>query len=361
MRILVNAIHAKAGGGLTYLRHLLPRLAGEADFDIAVIPHPSQAGAFAALSPSLRIHAIAMPRSWLGLLVWEQLVLPIRARRIGYDLLFSAANFGPLAVGAQVIVLQNALSVARLERRLSMRLYWATLRLMTLASMGRARAAIAVSHYAAATAGAREPRRRTAIIHHGVDAAFTPSEATPGPGAPLLAVADLYVQKNLGRLIEATAILRRARPVIRLDIAGEAVDADHAAALRNLVAKLGLEQTVRFLGRCPADRLVELYRSCAVFVFPSLEESFGMPLVEAMACGAPVVASQSGATPEIVGEAALLCDATDPQALAAAIGRVLDDGELRRSLRRRAIARAQDFSWDDCARCTASVLRQAAG
>jgi glycosyltransferase involved in cell wall biosynthesis len=126
-----------------------------------------------------------------------------------------------------------------------------------------------------------------------------------------------------------------------------------------LAARLGLDETVRFLGRCPPDRLVELYRSCAVFVFPSLEESFGMPLVEAMACGAPVVASRSGATPEIAGEAALLCDAADPQALADAIGRVLDDPELRGALRRRALARAQAFSWDDCARRTAAVLRQA--
>jgi glycosyltransferase involved in cell wall biosynthesis len=145
-----------------------------------------------------------------------------------------------------------------------------------------------------------------------------------------------------------------------LRIAGEAIDVDYAEELRCLIATLGLGDAVAFIGRCERAALIELYQGCTVFVFPSTEESFGMPLVEAMACGAPVVASMSAATPEIAGGAALLCDPASPNALADAISRVLDDAALRQALRRQSLDRARAFSWPDCARRTAAVLRDAA-
>jgi glycosyltransferase involved in cell wall biosynthesis len=359
LRILVNAIHARSGGGLTYLRHLLPLLAADADLEIHVVPHPAKAAFFASLSPALAVHPLAMPAGWLQLLVWEQLVLPLSARRIGYDVVLSPANFGPLAIRRQVIVIQNALTVGARERRLAKKLYWAVLRLMTLLSLAIVRQAIAVSRYAAATARFRLPRQADpVIIHHGVDAAFVPG--TQARGDFLLAVADLYVQKNLHGLIEALALVRQRRPAIRLRIAGEAIDGDYAARLQTLVAERDLGTAVELLGRRTSEELITLYQSCAVFVFPSTEESFGMPLVEAMACGAPIVASMSAATPEIAGDAALLCDAEAPEDLAGSILAVLDDSALREDLQRRALARARDFSWQDCARRTAAVLRAAA-
>ncbi|MBV8650531.1 MAG: glycosyltransferase [Alphaproteobacteria bacterium] len=362
LRVLVNAIHARAGGGLTYLRHLLPLLAAEPDLDIHVIPHPSQADAFAALSPALHLHRLAMPEGWAALLAWEQLALPRLARRIGYDILFSPANFGPLAIRAQIIVLQTPLTVRRREARLGKRAYWAALRLMTALSLAVTRRAVAVSRYAAETnSGGALKALPPVIIHHGVAEAFSPPPAQAANAPFLLAVSDLYVQKNLLRLIEAMAAIRRTHPAITLRIAGHAVDAGYAAELQRRVAALGLGDTVLFLGRCDRATLIDLYRSCAVFVFPSTEETFGMPLVEAMACGAPVVAARSAATPEIAGEAALLCDPDDAGDMARAILRVLDDPALRQNLRDRSLERARAFSWPDCARRTAELLREAAG
>jgi glycosyltransferase involved in cell wall biosynthesis len=357
--VLVNAIHARAGGGITYLRNLLPLLAAEDDLDIHLIPHPSQADSLAALSPLIRVHCLAMPKNWLPLILWEQLMLPLLAARIGYDVVFSPANFGPIFLPAQVVVVQNAVSVAASEHRVGKKFYWGALRTMTALSLLFTRRAIAVSQYAADSSAAPFPSTAPVIIHHGVSAMFSPAPIASPRRAFLLAVGDLYIQKNLHRLIEALPLVRRQHPEIVLNIAGDEVDADYAATLSRLVVALGLTDAVTFLGRRHGTELVELYRCCAAFVFPSTIESFGMPLVEAMACGAPVIASNTSAIPEIAGDAALLCNPEDPHDIAEKIICVLDDSVLRQSLRDRGIVRAQAFSWQECAGRTADVLRDA--
>src|SRR5262249_33785100 len=197
-----------------------------------------------------------------------------------------------LLVSEQVLVLQNALGVGTLERRWRKRLYWTALALMTRFSLRRARRAIAVSRYVAASAGARA----TTIVPHGVDETFAPGPARAD--APfLLAVGDLYIQKNLHALLDAFQLVAPTQPNLELRIAGTAIDADYAARLTRQAQQLGLADRVRFLGRVPQAELIELYRSCTIFVFPSLEESFGMPLLEAMACGAPIIAADRAAMP----------------------------------------------------------------
>jgi glycosyltransferase involved in cell wall biosynthesis len=358
--VLVNAIHARAGGGITYLRNLLPLLAAEYDLDIHIIPHPSQADSLAALSPLICIHRLGMPKTWLPLLIWEQLILPLFAARIGYDVVFSPANFGPLFLPAQVVVVQNAVSVGASEQRVGKKFYWSALRTMTTLSLLFTRRAIAVSQYAAVSSAPPFRRPAPIIIHHGVSAIFSPAPISSPRRAFLLAVGDLYIQKNFHHLIEALPLVRRQHSEIVLNIAGGEVDADYAATLRRLVVALDLSDFVTFLGRRHSTELVELYRGCAAFVFPSTIESFGMPLVEAMACGAPVIASNTTAMPEIAGDAALLCNPEDPRDIAEKIICVLDDSVLRESLRDRGLARAQAFSWNECARRTAAVLRNAA-
>jgi glycosyltransferase involved in cell wall biosynthesis len=255
---------------------------------------------------------------------------------------------------------QNAITVGTQERRFGKRLYWASLRAMTALSLLLMRRAIAVSQYVAETMPAGPRRAAPVVVHHGVAAVFSPP---PNAGARedfLLAVGDLYVQKNLYTLIEAIALVRRQHPDIVLRIAGTEIDADYAAALHRLVRERGLGDAIVFLGRRDLAELVELFRRCIAFVFPSTIESFGMPLVEAMACGAPVIASNTTAMPEIAGGAALLFNPAEPRDIAAAILRVLGDPALRQSLSERALIRAKTFSWADCARRTATVLREAA-
>jgi len=357
-RILINAIHARAGGGVTYLRNLLPLLATEPDLELHLIAHPDQKDSFAAALPMIRLHEVTMPRRWFALLLWEQIVLPFIACRIGFDAMLSPANFAPLALPVQAIVIQNAVGVGAHEGRLAKKIYWAALRVMTFLSLLVVRRAIAVSRYVADTAAAPFRLAGIAVIHHGVEPVFAPTQAISPSDGFLLAVGDLYVQKNLHHLIDALVIVRRRYPSMTLRIAGAEIDVGYAAGLRQRIVALGMGDAVVLLGRRPIAELVELYRSCAIFVFPSLMESFGMPLVEAMACGAPVVASNAGAVPEIAGGAALLCDPGRADDIAEKILRVLDDPALRRSLRDRSLARAKAFSWETCARRTAGVLRE---
>ncbi len=125
--------------------------------------------------------------------------------------------------------------------------------------------------------------------------------------------------------------------------------------LSKQVVDLGLENCVRFLRQVSNEDLVLLYNSASLFVFPSRYEGFGLPLLEAMACGVPVVAANNSSIPEVVGDAGLLVDAQDPNGLAEAIFQVLTDKDLELNLRKKGHMRATQFSWDRCGRETIAV------
>jgi glycosyltransferase involved in cell wall biosynthesis len=365
LRVLVNAVHAKSGGGITYLRNLLPRLSAEADIDLHLLLSPAQVEAFSDLEGSVNLRVVDAPRSWWALILWEQLVLPFSAHRRGSDVMFSPANYGPLLIRAQVVALQSAPTVGRVERRLRRRIYWRVLGVVTILSQIAARRTIAVSRYVA------QLSRRGAIgrwlpdprlIHHGVGAAFSPAPTGGGREGFLLVVSDVYVQKNIHGLVVALAALRTEGRILHLKVAGSVdVDPVYMAELRKVIRAQDAGDLLEFLGRQSTEALVALYRRCALFVFPSTEESFGMPLVEAMACGAPIAASKTAATPEIAADAALLFDPHDPKDMAEKIARALDDAVLREDLAAKGLKRAREFCWDKAARETACVLREAAG
>jgi alpha-1,3-rhamnosyl/mannosyltransferase len=119
-----------------------------------------------------------------------------------------------------------------------------------------------------------------------------------------------------------------------------------------------VSQEICFLPSVPDDELAVLYSSAAVFVFPSLGEGFGLPPLEAMACGAPVIAANTSAVPEVVGSAAILIDPADGSALTTAMVRLLEDATRRDALSRAGRARAADFSWERCARQTRAVYQR---
>ena len=359
LRLLVNGLHAKTGGGLTYLRNMLPLLAAADGVELHLCLHDGQVGLSEDAMDGVTVHRLSFKSGFWRLPIAEQVHVPRLARRIGADVTFSPANYGPILAPGSVILLRNALGVAFVEKRPLKMAYWALVTIGTALSLLACRRAIAVSEFARRSAGVIPwSRDRIAVIHHGVSATFS-----PGPGERdgfLLAVSDLYVQKNIDNLILALARLRDARPDIMLKIAGRPVDRDYEDSLRRLVRHLGLEGHVRFLGSVSEGELLELYRRCAVFVFPSTVETFGNPLLEAMACGAPIASSNAAAMPEVLGEAALFFDPASIDDMAAALARLLDDAELCRELGCKAAVRARQFSWQRTAEATLSVIREAA-
>jgi glycosyltransferase involved in cell wall biosynthesis len=161
----------------------------------------------------------------------------------------------------------------------------------------------------------------------------------------ILYAGNIKPHKNLERLIEAFYLLRReGLEQVKLLIIGDEIS--KYATLRRAVHRYKLHQYVRFFGFVPDRTLAVLYRLAGVFVFPSLYEGFGLPPLEAMAGGTPVITSNVSSLPEVVGDAAMLIDPYDPVAIASAMRRVLSEPALRDDLRRRGFARVKEFSWD---------------
>ena len=165
----------------------------------------------------------------------------------------------------------------------------------------------------------------------------------------VLYAGNVKPHKNLERLIDAFHFVRkRGLDHLKLVLIGDEIS--KYTALRRAVHKHQLHKYVRFLGYLPEETLAVMYRLAGVFVFPSLYEGFGLPPLEAMASGTPVVTSNVSSLPEVAGDAAVLVDPYDPQAIADGIYRVLTDERLRRDLVHKGIARAGQFSWEQSVR-----------
>ena len=208
---------------------------------------------------------------------------------------------------------------------------------------------------------------RITVVHHGVDPRFVRPDAGSvaslraklGLVRPyLLFVGTAEPRKNLPRLLDAYARLRGAgHPDLCFVIAGKA--AWGSQALRDRIAQLALQDDVVLTGPVDSADLPALYAGADVFSLPSIAEGFGMPLLEAMACGTPVVASNATALPEVYGDAALGVDPFDSDALADAIARIRSDTALRDSLVERGLRRAAAFSWHYSAQRLAAVFEGA--
>jgi glycosyltransferase involved in cell wall biosynthesis len=173
----------------------------------------------------------------------------------------------------------------------------------------------------------------------------------------VLYVGNIKPHKNLVRLIEAFAALRKGElEDVKLLIIGDEIS--RLPALRRAVHSLKLHKHVRFLGYQPDDTLAILYRLASVFVFPSLYEGFGLPPLEAMASGTPVVTSNVSSLPEVTGDAAVLVDPYDVTSIEDGMRRVLTDPALAASMRERGLQRAREFSWERSVKRTLEVYQK---
>jgi len=178
-------------------------------------------------------------------------------------------------------------------------------------------------------------------------------------GAYLFSLSTLEPRKNFSRLIEAYALLPEGvRKRFALVVAGGQgwKNEDITATLR----RLGLESRIKFLGYIPEEDRAPLMRESELFVLPSLDEGFGIPVLEAMACGTPVVTSARGALPEVGGEAVVYTDPLRPESIADGILSILENPNFRQELSKAGAARAAAFQWTVSARALADVFQRAA-
>ncbi len=174
----------------------------------------------------------------------------------------------------------------------------------------------------------------------------------------VLFVSSLFPYKNCDGLLRAWALARGELGARQLAIVGNGRNEKYLASLHSLAAELGISGDVVFVGGIPLEETVRFYRAADVFVYPSLNETFGLPILEAMACGCPVVTSDTSAMPETAGGGAVLCDPRDPASIARAILEAA--GPARDRLRDFGLRRAGQFTWGATAAATLDVYREAA-
>jgi glycosyltransferase involved in cell wall biosynthesis len=302
-----------------------------------------------------------------GLLTVGQWQIAHLARRLKLDVVHDPTGVMSLLLtgGARVLTIHDAIPYVcpQTSTRLDWLIYHAWLPLAVRAAdavitdSGRSREDIVT--YLPVSPG------RVVVVPLAADRRFRPMETADvepvlrgyGVEQPyILYVGSLESRKNLPRLLQAYARLRQWSARWTLVIVG--ARKWKSSPIFDTVEQLRLGPYVHFTGYVADTHLPALYAGAELFVFPSTYEGFGLPVLEAMACGTPVVCSNTSSLPEVVGDAALTVDPTDVEGLAEAMRRVLADAGLRQDLRARGLARAQQFTWERTARETLAVYRQ---
>jgi glycosyltransferase involved in cell wall biosynthesis len=355
-------------------RALVPQLRpGER---LTLLGHPDHPIPLPA-SPAVQVHPLAVSPFSLT----QQWEVPSLLRRLGADLYHSPYYLMPYLPGLRTVLTVYDVIPLRHPEHSSVRARL-LFRLTTALALLSAAQVLAISEAARQdfVADFRVPAGRIRAIPLAADPAFRPQppqvieEVRRRYNLPdrfVLYLGSNKPHKNLVRLVQAwrhagcrLQVAGSQVPVSRLVIAG-AWDPRYPEARmlaeqgNNLQPSTFNLQSIVWLGRVPEADLPALYAAAAAFVFPSLYEGFGLPVLEAMACGAPVVCSAVSSLPETAGDAALLVDPTDVDALAAALARVLLEPDLAADLRARGFEQAARFTWDRTAAETLSIYRQA--
>lgn len=375
-QLLSGAASYRSAGVSHYSRSLLTALGelaaeGATPHRFTALTHTPE---FQTAGVRCVVSALPLERPPLRI-AWEQSVLPRELQRLDADLVHGLVNVLPLATRVPGVVTVHDLSFLRLPEKFpaAKRFY---LTASAAASARRAARIIAVSGQTAGDLARffRISPGKITVIYNGVDGRFTPGRAEDAaafrqrkelPARYLLFVGTLEPRKNLETLITAYATWRartltgeqamRADEDVHLVLAG-ARGWFYDEIFRR-VAQAGLEAQVHFAGYLPSDELPEWYRAAEACVYPSLFEGFGLPVLEAMACGTPVLCSAAPGVAEAAGDAALAVPPTEIEAWVAGLALMTGQPELRDELRRRGLARAAGLSWRRTAEATLEVYK----
>jgi glycosyltransferase involved in cell wall biosynthesis len=355
MRIAIDARKLHDFGIGTYIRNVLRGLARlDSQTEYVLLCRPGDADIAADLGPNFRtVIETARPYS-----VGEQFKIPLSLVRERAHLLHEPHYVLPPATRCRAVVTIHDCIHLMFPQYLPGSLAHFYARASMWSAVKKADRVMTVSE-----ASKRDilrffdiPPEKVAVIHNAIDERFLaePDEERMERIKQryqldhpfLLYVGNIKPHKNLERLVEGFAKARhKGLGDVRLVIVGD----QHSKypPLRQAVHRHRLDKDVRFLGFQPYDMLAVFYRLARAFVFPSLYEGFGLPPLEAMACGTPVVTSNVSSLPEVAGDAAVLVDPYDTDSIADGITRAVTDDRLREELTRRGLARAREFSWTE--------------
>ncbi|MCX6632193.1 MAG: glycosyltransferase family 1 protein [Candidatus Solibacter sp.] len=361
MRIGVNALYlipGGVGGTEIYLRSLLTALAEidhhnhyfvftnrETGPDL-VPPRPN----FTHVPQAVR--AVNRPAR----LLWEQSALPLAAARLSLDVLFNPGFTAPLLCGCpQVTVFHDMQHKRHPEYFRWFDLPFWNFFLFWSATVSRRIVAVSGATADDLRRWYRLPPAKIRIVPSGVDPRFFELAACRCPEPFLLAVSTLHPHKNLDGLLRAFAVFRQRHPEYRLVVSG--IHGFFSAELHALRDRLHLADCVEFPGWIPREQLYGFYARADAFLYPSLFEGFGLPVLEALAAGVPTGCSQIEPVNSIAAGAALKFDPRDPSAIAEVMHRLVADGELRERLAVAGPLRAAEFSWRTTAEGVLDVFR----
>ncbi|MBI9075444.1 MAG: glycosyltransferase family 4 protein [Desulfatibacillum sp.] len=363
MRIGINAIFlapGKGGGMERYLSNMVRAMAEQVPRG-SLVAFGSREG-LPCLEGIAPVVASPVPASqrWARIL-WEQVVFPKVAREWKCDVMISFGNVCPVRLPCPSLVVMHDLipytpahGFSPLEKMTAKFLF----RMTALAADG----VVTVSGFSKGQIVQilEIPGNKVSVIPGACDPVFFQQRQKKENGKPIiLAGASALPHKNLEGLLRAYQIFanheRKNTPLVITHTHGtdkEIMDRAH---------QMGLGGRVTTTGRISDQELAFLYQRAAVFVCPSVYEGFGLPVLEAMASGAPVISSQAASLPEVAGGSALLVDPRNPAQIAGAMGLVLEDQDLRRKLSAMGTERAKEFSWEKSAAALLALARKTAG
>ncbi len=375
MKIAINATSSIAGGGVTYIKNLLTGLSKtETDHQYIVLTTAAGRERFYFTHPRFTFLSFKIPsQSPLLRLCWEQTFLTSLLRRLKVDVLFSPANIAPLfSKIPNVVMIQNIEPFGNnvsVRRGLLSGIRLKLLKWLTILSIKKSLRVIfpSVKAYNVVEQSGVS-LKHAEVVYHGIDGKiFHPFlnddtllqllQKKYGLDRFILFVSNIQRYKNFLELIQAFTLLRgKIDDRIQLVFAGGCYDAVYYRELISFITAQKLENRIIFLGDVPYEYLPYLYAGCTLFVYPSTCESFGMTMVEAMSCGAPILASNREPMPEICGDAAKYFDPTDPAAIAEALFVTMNDANVLSTMGTNSIKRSRHFSWENTASRVLKIL-----
>ena len=376
MRIAINALSAVAGCGVTYLNQLFKYLSEiDRKNDYLIITTKKGDGVLVANYRNFQVLSFKFPSiSPVFRIFWEQFYLWYILKKNRVTILYAPANIGLIFSSIPTVLMIQTVAPFDYEmikkQNVYYRLKFNLLRILTSLSIKKARNVIFISDKARKELSHyyKLQKDNTSLIYHGRSEIFKPDldsrrlmeiKQKYGLDEFVLYVSNIYKYKNFSELIHAFSLIKeQVNAGLKLALVGKSFDEQYTKSLKALVKEKKMEDRVIFFGHVPYEELPYFYILCQLFVYPSTCENCPNILIEAMACGAPILSSNIEPMPEICQDATIYFDPFNPRDIAEKIQAVLKNNNLLQDLRLRSLIRANCFRWEETAKKTLQVLEE---